>query len=147
MNLINSISGDLEAAASYVRAEMQRARHARPDEEWAETVKPRVWNWLCLQVVREGAGRDALFAGQAGAYTQGLDYRCGFLYSSCWRPCWTRKSLGGLFMLCLGRSTGCFLVWRVNRITRSTSEEWRIHNPPSPPLPLLPARTYCQTPP
>ena len=51
VKLINSISGDREAAASYVRAEMQRAGHAWSDEEWAETVEPRVWNWLCLKVV------------------------------------------------------------------------------------------------
>ena len=46
VKLINSISDDRTAAASYVRAEMQHAGHTWPDNEWAETVEPRIWHWL-----------------------------------------------------------------------------------------------------
>ena len=56
VKLINSLSGDRKAAASYVRATMQRVRHTWTDQEWAETIEPRVWQWLCLQAVEKEMG-------------------------------------------------------------------------------------------
>ena len=47
VNIINSISGDRVAAASYVRATMQRLGHVWTDQSWMESVEPRVWHWLC----------------------------------------------------------------------------------------------------
>lgn len=53
---ISSISDDRTAAACCVRAEMQHAGHTWPDNEWAETVEPRIWHWLCSQVVQKELG-------------------------------------------------------------------------------------------
>ena len=35
---------------------MQRVRHTWTDQEWAETIEPRVWQWLCLQAVEKEMG-------------------------------------------------------------------------------------------
>lgn len=56
VTIINSISGDRKAAADYVRDKMRRNGTTWSDEEWAETVEPRVWQWLCLQAVEKKLG-------------------------------------------------------------------------------------------
>ena len=35
---------------------MQHVGHTWTDQEWAETVEPRVWQWLCLQAVEKEMG-------------------------------------------------------------------------------------------
>ena len=56
VTIINSISGDRQAAANHVRDTMQRNGTTWSDAEWAETVEPRVWQWLCLQAVEKKLG-------------------------------------------------------------------------------------------
>ena len=56
VNIINSISGDRVAAASYVRATMQRLGHVWTDQSWMESVEPRVWHWLCWKAVEKELG-------------------------------------------------------------------------------------------
>jgi hypothetical protein len=56
VKIINSISGDRVAAASYVRAKMQSNGHIWTDQEWMESVEPRLWHWLCCRAVEEELG-------------------------------------------------------------------------------------------
>ena len=85
VTIINSISGDRQAAANHVRDTMQRNGTTWSDAEWAETVEPVA----VFAGSREEAGRCAPVASETGPCTQGLDFCGGFLHAACWRPGWS----------------------------------------------------------